>query len=125
MEVALTVAFFLTHLKPALCSLSDRAMQCQQQRSDSANLVTGQRQPENVRASQESMSELQQCLDSAQHLSVIRQLNKLGNQTHSASETGMSTCAGDPAGLLPRPETRRQVGIRWPQQPCQVLYNSV
>ena len=28
--------------------------------------------------------------------------------------------SGDPHGLLPLPETRRQVGIRWPQSPCEV-----
>lgn len=27
---------------------------------------------------------------------------------------------GDPCGLLPRPETRRQIGVRWPQNPCFV-----
>ncbi|KAL3140850.1 hypothetical protein ABBQ32_005388 [Trebouxia sp. C0010 RCD-2024] len=30
--------------------------------------------------------------------------------------------SGDPHGLLPLPETRRQVGIRWPQSVCAVLY---
>lgn len=27
---------------------------------------------------------------------------------------------GDPWGLLPHPETRRQIGVRWPQSPCFV-----
>jgi len=27
---------------------------------------------------------------------------------------------GDPAGLLPPPELRRQVGVRWPAGPCLV-----
>lgn len=34
--------------------------------------------------------------------------------------TSLSGAPGDPNGLLPTPETRRQVGIRWPQGPCYV-----
>ncbi len=30
------------------------------------------------------------------------------------------TAPGDPAGLLPPPELRRQVGVRWPSVPCLV-----
>lgn len=39
-----------------------------------------------------------------------------------ASSKTFSTQSGDAAGLLPLPETRRQVGIRWPQTVCEVTY---
>lgn len=32
--------------------------------------------------------------------------------------------SGDPHGLLPLPETRRQVGIRWPRIPCEIEYKT-
>lgn len=44
----------------------------------------------------------------------------------TATKPAMSIMAsGDPHGLLPLPETRRQVGIRWPQAVCQVVYENI
>eukprot|EP00884_Botryococcus_braunii_P002522 jgi/Botrbrau1/12270/Bobra.0323s0010.1 len=47
--------------------------------------------------------------------------NGWGSQAQARCWTSLPGSPGDPAGLLPLPETRRQVGIRWPQGPCPVL----
>lgn len=41
---------------------------------------------------------------------------------HPEEQIGTQIPAGDPNGLLPVSETRRQVGIRWPQSPCEVVF---
>ena len=41
-----------------------------------------------------------------------------------ASSKTFRTQSGDAAGLLPLPETRRQVGIRGPQRVCEVAYQA-
>ena len=68
--------------------------------------------------------------------------NSQGNDSHNRQATINHTCSevkhqesgelkstaaahdspsGDPYKLLPLPETRRQVGIRWPQTQCDVI----
>ncbi len=79
MEVALTVAFFLTHFEMQLAS----------------------------------------CQDSHGQHGSAQAVN------HTKQHKPMSSAfpeSGDPHGLLPRAETRRQVGIRWPKAPCEVLF---
>ena len=40
----------------------------------------------------------------------------------AAKQVVKKLASGDPHGLLPLPETRRQVGIRWPHTVCHVSY---
>ncbi len=81
MEVALTVAFFLTHFEMQLvsCQVSD-----------------GQH--------------------GTQAVNHTKQHKPIGSAFPES---------GDPHGLLPRAETRRQVGIRWPKAPCEVTFKIV
>jgi len=79
MEVALTVAFFLTHVEMRLASCQDSH---------------GQH-------------------GSAQAVNHTKQHKPMGSAFPES---------GDPHGRLPRAETRRQVGIRWPKAPCEVLF---
>ena len=82
MEVALTVAFFLTHVEMRLASCQDSH---------------GQH-------------------GSAQTVNHTKQHKPMGSAFPES---------GDPHGRLPRAETRRQVGIRWPKAPCEVTYKRV
>ena len=82
MEVALTVAFFLSHFKMRLVSCQD---------SDGQHGCT-------------------------QAVNHIKQHKPMGSAFPES---------GDPHGLLPQAETRRQVGIRWPKAPCEVTYMRV
>ncbi|KAA6426780.1 MAG: cytochrome P450, partial [Trebouxia sp. A1-2] len=79
MEVALTVAFFLTHFKMQLVSCQD-----------------SHGQP-----------------GSAQAIDHTKQHKPMGSAFPES---------GDPHGLLPQAETRRQVGIRWPKAPCEIIF---
>jgi len=80
MEVALTVAFLLTHFEMRLVSCQDS------DRQDG----------------------------SAQAVDHTKQHKPMGSAFPES---------GDPHGLLPQAETRRQVGIRWPKALCEVMYN--
>ena len=91
MEVALTVALFLTHFDIHLLN---------HQSNDSHNR-------------QATLNHI--CPE------VKRQVSSELKSTAAAHDTP----SGDPHGLLPLPETRRQVGIRWPQTRCDVIYEAL
>ena len=95
MEVALTVAFFLTQFDPSLCNAS-------------------------VPNSQGQHMQHKQQLDSVKMV----QADAKHGRCCAEGQTCTQIAAGDPSSFLPLPETRRQVGIRWPQTPCEVVLQS-
>ena len=65
--------------------------------------------------------QLESCQGKASQAASSNCPDSPGLQTGGAAATRVKP-SGDPNGLLPLPETRRQVGIRWPQSTCEVLY---
>lgn len=100
MELALMVAHLLIQFNPALCRALDHSAKQQQQE---------QQQPQQHQSQQQRKPFAQKQQADGSHLK------------RCSEEKGTQINAGDLNGYLPLPETRRQVGIRWPQTRCEVV----